>query len=505
MRSLSYLLVFITFISIYSCTKIDTTSLGSGIIPDVDGVNTFDTTLDVFAETFALNDDTLKLSYTDEMAVGNINDPLFGNSAGTIFFELKPTFPATTTFQNFRDSLQGYDSTVLCLRYLGGYGDTSTQVTFQVFALRSTLTSPDTLRRPGDTTYPIKANFNTEAIPLGTKPVTLASLTRDSVSVNRSTTLNYKTIRELRIPLSRGPNGMSWANLLRDSLFLSGDSAYRRGFAGFAVKIQQGPAPGSMAYFSLTDTATKLQFYYRRKNGLGANVYDTTSTTFNFNPTNCGYANNVTWDKGVGREIARHLGSNTNGDSLVYVKTNPGTEVRIRIPGLQNLSNRIVHRAELKVLQVPDNAIIDGLLAVPPALYLERVDTNNRNPQKFLSIPYDLNPGESYGSCFPANSGISYSYFGSYPLTEVNNGISNRVYNFNISRYVQQIITKQFANYPLRLTANLYAQHDGCTYTTPFRVTGNSINFGRVRLGGGKGAGNTSPYKMRLRIIYSRI
>jgi hypothetical protein len=340
---------------------------------------------------------------------------------------------------------------------------------------------------------------------MGTRQITLASLSKDSFPVTRSTILSYKTIRELRIPLSRGPNGRSWYDILRDTTLLAGDSSFRRGFAGFAVKMSQGGNPGSMAYFSLTDTATKLQVYYRRKNGLAANVFDTTSTSFYFSTALSGYASNVTWDKAVGREAASHFGSRPSGDSIVYVKTNPGTEVRIRIPGLQNVSNRMVHRAELKISQIPDNLMVDGYLGLPPAMYLERVDTANRNPQKFLSIPVDLNPGESYGSCFPTTNGISYTYFGSYPLTESLTGTSMKVYNFNISRYVQQIVTHQLPNSPLRLTANLFAQYSGCTFTTPFRVTGNSINYGRAKLGGGGLRGTLAPYKMRLRIIYSRI
>jgi len=45
-----------------------------------------------------------------------------------------------------------------------------------------------------------------------------------------------------------------------------------------------------------------------------------------------------------------------NQDSIVFVQTSPGSYVRVRIPGLAGLSNRIIHKAELIAEQVPDDA-----------------------------------------------------------------------------------------------------------------------------------------------------
>ena len=41
-----------------SCTKIDTTTLGVDLIPTVDNVNTFDTTLEVISSSYFLPDST---------------------------------------------------------------------------------------------------------------------------------------------------------------------------------------------------------------------------------------------------------------------------------------------------------------------------------------------------------------------------------------------------------------------------------------------------------------
>jgi len=57
------LLVFLTAISVFflvflSCKKIDTTDIGSDLIPVVDNVHTFDTTLEIITDNLLLPDST---------------------------------------------------------------------------------------------------------------------------------------------------------------------------------------------------------------------------------------------------------------------------------------------------------------------------------------------------------------------------------------------------------------------------------------------------------------
>ncbi len=501
MRSFTILsaFTFFVFTFLFSCTKIEYTTLGGDLVPDVDNVNTFDTTLDVTTENIQQNDDTTKLYYYDELVAGQIKtDPVFGPTSAAIFFELKPsTFSSTNTARNFIDSslnagsTTGYDSTVLSLKFDGGYGDSTQPIEFQVYALF------DTLARLQDSIYPLNRTFRTETLLLGSKSVSLQSLTRDSILVSRSTTLSYKKTMELRIPVDlRGKD--RWINLLKDSLALTDEMNYRDKFKGFAIKAIPSSPTGSLAYFTISDTATKLQFYYRRKNG-GGTVIDTTNTNFYFNPNNSGYANNVDWTRGRNSELAPYL--TPGADSFIYVKTNPGTQIRIRIQGLENVSNRIIHRAELKTYVIPTQS--DDILTPPPVIYLERYDTAIANA--YLPIPRDLNPNELYGTCFPSTNGINYGYFGGYPRNERMNNTNTKFYAFNISQYVQQIVTHQLLNSSLRLTANMNAQYINCNSGVPFRATSNIISYGRVKLGGGGLKGPLAPYKMRLRIIYSKI
>ena len=49
--------VFSAIFLLTACTKIDTTHLGSDLIPSVDNVNTFETTLDVVANNYIGNEE----------------------------------------------------------------------------------------------------------------------------------------------------------------------------------------------------------------------------------------------------------------------------------------------------------------------------------------------------------------------------------------------------------------------------------------------------------------
>jgi hypothetical protein len=94
-----------------------------------------------------------------------------------------------------------------------------------------------------------------------------------------------------------------------------------------------------------------------------------------------------------------------------------------------------------------------------------------------------------------ANGNIGYASFGGTLL-------SDNTYRFNISRYVQGLITRHEPNDTMRLYAplrtNLYNSNFKTTLTLPVI---DAIAKGRVVLGGSSHADSTM--RLRLRIIYS--
>ena len=121
-KGLFVLLSFLSVAIIFSCTKInESTELGDDLIPAVDNVNTFDTTLELQAAFFPFEDSSKHL-FGENMALGRITDPAFGNTTADLYFNLSsPTYGASP----FRDTITAIDSVVLSLSYTTAYGDTT--------------------------------------------------------------------------------------------------------------------------------------------------------------------------------------------------------------------------------------------------------------------------------------------------------------------------------------------------------------------------------------------
>jgi len=78
-------------------------------------------------------------------------------------------------------------------------------------------------------------------------------------------------------------------------------------------------------------------------------------------------------------------------------------------------------------------------------------------------------------------------------------------YNLNITRYIQQLVTKQTPNYQMRLYSPQSVSYPQYVTppTSPLIQYDNTIAYGRIKIGGGN---HPNPnYRMKLRIIYSNI
>jgi len=469
-------LLFISILN-WNCTKIDTTTLGAGLIPGIDNVNTFDTTFNIIAnniDSVPAGRECAIIYPTDDHALGYIgNDPLFGTTRATIFTELKPgTFPFT--FQA-RPNERTLDSVVLVLSYTRVFGDTNQMQRVSVHELVNT-----TPFRPDSstcTTYPFFLNA------LGATSYIPARL-KDTVKAFRDTSIN-----QLRIRLSA-----AFGQRLLALDTIKTDSAFKAELKGFAIVPDN--LGNALTYYSLIDLRTKLAVYYSFKR---ANLTDSqTVVNFGLYPGDKS-ANNITRNR-TGAEINNfsNNNSNPNGDNFVYIQTSPGSFAQLRIPGLTGLSNRIIHRAELIVEQAPPTGL-DNVFAPPSFLYLDVKDTGNF----FKPIPCDFTVVQGQPDI---------GTFGGF-RTNVKDpsGINNVArYTFNISRYIQKIITNNRSVTALRLRAPnqifvplSYTDECGILVTS-FISPVNFVAFGRVKLVGGTGSG-TAPNRMRLRVVYTRL
>ncbi|MBL7708712.1 MAG: DUF4270 family protein [Chitinophagaceae bacterium] len=468
-----------------SCRKInDATTLGADLIPVVDNINTFDTSISVqtFNGLFDNFSDSLRLERSEEFFLGKINnDPLFGGTDARMFLELKPTI-YKFAFQNANKDSLYLDSVVLVLDYVETYGDTMVPQTITVSEIAQSANFKS------DSAYLIREN-NFQTTNLLGQRTFLPAVLNDSVKAYKDTTKN-----QLRIKLDQNNFGRRLLDYDSTSgangAYLS-DSAFKTKFKGFA--LQSTSTGNAVMGFDLGGTNTKLAIYYRYDK-MGKR--DTTVEYFRFTTLSAA-ASYIQRDHSFG-EISTV--QSPAEDNLVYIQNTPGSFARIKIPDLLTIGNRLIHRAELIVEQVHDNNNTDTIFPAPEFLYLDAFDPTIILPKKqFRTIPYDLTfDGSDY------NRGS----FGSFPINTVDgSGNKIKVWKFNISRYVQHVLTGTSALYDLRLSAPYSVREE---YGTPPLVTDqtlvlfpnlNGIVKGRVRVGGG----SHTTQRMRLRLIYSKI
>jgi hypothetical protein len=249
---------------------------------------------------------------------------------------------------------------------------------------------------------------------------------------------------------------------------------------------------------NMSDTNTKLAIYYSYQ--LPTGPRESTVAYFRFTAA-AGFSNQIIRDA-VGAQVSDHLSATE--DSLVYLQTRPDAPyAKIRIPGLDTLSNRIVHRAELVITQVPyaPTGTMDQFYS-PPLLFL--APYSNDSLRRFMLPGGDLD--------FNIQGVNNYQDFGGFPFKRTVNGTGTVSYIFNLTRHVQNIATRKNRNYDLVM----WAPFDDYVYATenfstqvPISGSGivNPLAIGRVRVGGGSlsQAGPNANYRMRLRIIYTRL
>jgi hypothetical protein len=488
------------------CNKLDTTDIGSNLIPVVDNVKTFDTLLTVQAKEAFIGDST-RVSNQDNLVLGYIstaNDPIFGKTTANLFVQWKPNF-FPYYIGNPRDTIQGYpgtgiDSLVVCLSYKGFYGDSMTK---QRFSVREILANANFKDSAYDFYY--RPNAAQMGLELGSVIKAPEEMKQYTKLANGKDSVN----NQLRIRIT---NTAFLAKFAAFDSMASGsitnafykDSLWRVLFKGFAISADSTNSAygNNLWYTNLSEAGSRLEVHYKKRPGTyNAGKIDTGYSILPFvvsgnatiNPS--AYACNLTRTR-AGAEIA------SPAADAIYIQTGLGTYDTLKIPDLSLLPNSIIHRAELIMEQVPGVAMVDKAMLPPNYLYLDVADTVTKGYYK--PFPIDLNPDGAY-NIFPGVNNINFNYFGGFLRYKPNPAGGEQIgyYNFNITRHVQGIVTRKEPNKTLRLYAPFeldYTKNLG--FFARYRFT-NSLAYGRVKLGNGNHPNSNT--RMRLRIIYSKI
>lgn len=464
------------FLAIFGCTKIKNTDIGADLLPAIDNVTTFDTTLSVKVENSFTPDSLLPRMTRSiyggigEFVLGQLsNDPLFGSTTASIFYELKPSdYPFT--YQNIADSLY-LDSIVLTLKWKETYGDTNGIQTIDVFKVNQYLLA--------DSAYPITSSASYGE--LMTSRTFAPNILNDSIPLAIG-----KTTNQLRIPL---PNTFGKQLLSFDTASstspLRNDSLFRAFFKGFALVPRKLNSSNALMSFDMDDTTTNLRMYYQYiKNG----KRDTTYKTFTFNNIKSGGAINQIARSYANSEAFSSI-NKKQGDSLVYIQTSPGTYAKVRIPAIDEFKkkkgNVIVHLAELSMQEVVTPGRRSDVFTAPSYLYIESIDTSGN-----VYIPF-IADGFQAGAYDPKIMG------GIRKNSADPKGNIVSSYAMNITRYFQGIITRNTTNYPLRLQA---------PYNVYYPSLNSSFNLNHLCRGGVVVGGGSHPsQRMKLRVVYSKL
>ncbi|HRP58217.1 DUF4270 family protein, partial [Agriterribacter sp.] len=349
------------------CTKITPTDIGTDLLPVVDNVHTFETSLRVYSDNFLMNDSSV-INYPDDHALGIIeDDPQFGKTEAEIYFGIAPASDSRYPFVN-ADSIIAMDSVILSLAYTGVYGDSNSMQKFNVFEISDPAFKDSTgylVSHPG---------FATAFDVLGSATVNLNTIDDPKTIVIKSDTQVVSNL--LRIPLDTAL-GKRFAAYDTNTVYVSSnrDSAFQKVFNGLAVKTDAGsPQRSALTYYSLYNENTRLTCYFRIKKNGGI---DTVSADFALYVTGTYYAYNANIVKRTplhGYAALDPLNAVADAENI-YLQSSPGSCAILNIPGLDTLKNSIIHRAELtfESIALPGN----GIYGTPDFLFIDLIDSAN--------------------------------------------------------------------------------------------------------------------------------
>ncbi len=491
------LTVFIVVtLAITACTKIITTDIGGSLIPPVDGVNTFERIMEVVSKN--ATDTFTRVSKLYDNTLGFVNDPLFGKTTAIVNVQLKPAaFPFS--FPVSKDSLY-LDSVVLVLGYKGAWGDTSTDMALRVYDI---LGDDPLGTLKADSSY-----FTTYEVPKG-QELTENNLPRtvkfSKLNAFDSTgAFKEATAGQIRIRLNSSYGNALLKNYDTTNAYKS-DSLFNVYIKGFQIVPENSSNAlvkiGLTSFYNAADTNTKLAIYYHYPDKITVGKFDTSIAYFRCNTFTSGTANTIRRDRS-GSNYASFIAANTTNlnDSILFVDGNPGIYTRITIPGLDTISNKIIHRAELLLEQVPDLLSNSDQYLKPPALFLTPYSTDS---MRRFALPNDV--------VFSSSGTVTnQSDYGCYPISKTDpvTGKITYSYSFDMSRYLQGIVTSKDKTYSLVLFAPfndfIYASETATYLGSVSPSPGSPLNSpatGRIRLGGG----SSIAHKMKFHIIYSDI
>lgn len=323
-RTLTFLLLGALSLSLWTCTKPEL--VGADLLDDEASQVGFTDTITLQCRHVAQD---AVLTYTEETGrrvvrslLGRLDDPFFGKTEASIYSEMFLVSASAAFLGN------QIDSVVLTLRYdtLGLYGDLTQEILVGVHRIEEEL----------DPEMDLRSDF---APTISAEPIALKLVKPqpyDSIWI-QSRGDSARVPPMVRIPMT--PQFINSLIAQDSSTFESPDS-FRMWMKGLHVTMTQ---PGNtMLAFNLANTWSRMTVYYNTGT-------DTSETHFAFVD---GLGSGIHHTRFVhdysGSAVQQFLDDPALSDSLLFVQGMSGVNVEISLPGLPNLDNILINKAELE-------------------------------------------------------------------------------------------------------------------------------------------------------------
>ena len=382
------LTLLIAMMAFSSCKKLP--DIGSSLQPNSSYIKVaFSGKHDIIAETEHV--DSLSTKAASLSLVGDLNDPIFGNSNMSFYTQMGLTSNSVKWGEGATT-----DSIILQMIYSGYYGDTLTSLTLKVHEVAESM-SGDSMTYYSNTSFAIGeelANYT-----FSPRPRTKGNIDDDSL-----------TSAVVRIPIDNSLGD----KFINDENNFSSNSNFMKYFNGLYVSCEPASGTGAICYFNLLNTKSYLRIYYH-------NDYDTTFTDFNVSDK---YIRFNHFEHNYTSAQAPIAFDDTSSNQYLYVQSAAGVRSRLIFPTLNQWAkdmntNVLVNEAKLILTGANDN--INGvnndtaLFTQPAQLVVVKAKEDGS---------YSILPDQLVGTSY---------YNGTY------NPKTDQVW-FRISEYVQDLI-----------------------------------------------------------------
>ena len=323
-----HLLLFVALIFFASCKKVP--NIGSTLQPSSSYIKVaFTGEQNIVAETERI--DSLSTKAASLSLVGDLNDPIFGNSNLSFYTQVGLTSNSVKWEEGATT-----DSIVLQMIYSGYYGDTLTPLTLKVYEVTESM-SGDSMTYYSNTSFAYGDEL--ASYTFSPRPKTRANIDDDSL-----------TAAVIRIPID---NALGERFISNESQFAS-NSAFMNYFKGLYVSCEPVSSTGSICYFNLLNTKSYIRMYYHSDHDTTFYDFNVSDKYIRFNHFEHDYntaTNPIAFD-------------DTTSNQYLFVQSTAGVRSRLIFPNIAQWAkdmNTNVLINEAKLIMNGANGMINGV------------------------------------------------------------------------------------------------------------------------------------------------